>query len=147
MEEYWLWISIAMILLILEMFSLSFYLLVVSIAFLIAGLCNAVFHTGTEINMIIAAMMSLCGIAVVSLLRRLNKQYAGELTDEDDYDIGELVDVVSLSPDGYGQVRYRGAPWQAKLQDSNNVSDFGALAGTKAKIIKKDANMLVIALV
>ena len=146
MEEYWIWISIAMVLLILEMFSLSFYLLIVSAAFLVTGLCNAVFHTGTEINMIIAAMMSLCGIAVVNQLRRRNKQYSGELTDEDDYDIGELVDIISITPDGFGQVRYRGAPWQAKLDDKN-ISDYNILSGTKAKIIKKEANLLVITLI
>ena len=147
MEEYWIWISIALILLILEMFSLSFYLLVISVAFLIAGLCNAVFHTGTDANMIIAAVMSLCGIVIVNHLRRRNKQHTGELTDEDDYDIGELVDIIAMLPDGHGQVRYRGAPWQAKLHKNNGIADYEALTGTKAKIIRKDGNLLEISVI
>ena len=144
MEAYWIWISVALVLLILEMFTLSFYLLVISVAFLVTGLSNAVFHTNSNINIMIASVMSLLGIAVVNMLRRKNKQYAGEMTDDDDYDIGELVDIISITPDGHRQVRYRGAPWQAKLHKNSGIGDYEALSGTKAKIIRKDGNLLEI---
>ena len=51
-------------------------------------------------------------------------------------DIGKMVEIVRLSGPGKARVKYRGAEWDAQVNDSVNPGDF-------VKIIKIDGIMLI----
>lgn len=127
------WLAVAVILFIAEMFLGTFYLLVVCAAFVAAGLSAWLLQTPFAVNMTIAAVCSVVGIAVVRLWQK--KQPVAEAVD--DLDLGQVVVLQMQMPDGLWQVQYRGTRWQAQVQGD-------AKAGQRGKIIGKDGNVLIV---
>lgn len=127
------WLAVAVILFIAEMFLGTFYLLVVCAAFVAAGLSAGLLQTPFAVNMTIAAVCSVVGIAVVRLWQK--KQPVAEAVD--DLDLGQVVVLQMQMPDGLWQVQYRGTRWQARVQGD-------AKAGQRGKIIGKDGNVLIV---
>ena len=141
---YWVWIVIASALLICELFTLTFYLLIVSIAFFATGLVSLFFHTNTNTNLAIASVLSLIGIVVVRMIR---KKINSQRTTEMDHDIGNIVDIIIMDQTGLGTVRYRGTQWQAQLNNDCNPANHNDMADQKAKIVSKTGNILKIELI
>ena len=67
--HYWYWFIAAAALFALEMFSGTFYLLVVSIALLGAGIA-AWLGAGSGVSLLVAVLLSAAGIAAVYRIRR-----------------------------------------------------------------------------
>lgn len=131
---YWYWFTAAAALFILEMFSGTFYLLVLSIALLGAGLTAWLFGADASASLLVAAVLSAVGIAAVYRWQRSRRTPPGK---DVDLDIGNTVILHQAQPDNLWLVQYRGSYWQAQ-------ADFTAQAGQSARITGKSGNILIL---
>ncbi len=113
MSTYIIWWILAFALVALELTTGTFYLLVYGLAAAAAGIA-AWLGMGLVAQLVIAAIIGIAGTLALRKWRR-----AGG-TDEDlqDLDIGQLV-MVENWKDGRGQVKYRGALWDAEARDAS----------------------------
>ncbi|MBH5329560.1 NfeD family protein [Eikenella sp. S3360] len=131
--HHWYWFIAAAALLILEMFSGTFYLLVVSIALAGAGVA-AWLGAGGGAALLVAVVLSAAGIAAVYRWRRNHRTAA---TEDVDLDIGNTVLLHQPQSGKLWLVQYRGTYWQAE-------ADFAAQAGQTARIAGKSGNILIL---
>lgn len=111
MEAYWVWWLAAVVLVIAEMLSGTFYLLAVAFGLAAAGL---VAYFGAAWSMQATAAALLCSASVAAIFRW--KQHANTHEQANlAYDIGKDVQVVHWSDDRHARVSYRGAEWDAEL--------------------------------
>ncbi|WP_434777520.1 NfeD family protein [Neisseria sp. Ec49-e6-T10] len=138
------WLALGFVLLIFEFFTNTFYLLVICAAFMIAGLSEWLFQTPFYVNTIIASVMSIIGVLIVKKVNKTRKA-RGQDKALDDLDIGQYVEVTAVEPSGQAVVYYRGAQWQARFDDVTAlVQTSEEHLPTRAKIIRKDANILIV---
>ena len=134
------WFAIALVALVLEIFSGTFYLLVLSISCAITGILALTLHTSHSLNLTVCAVLSVIGILLATYWHK--KQRVIPMSDNttyDDLDLGQQVAVLGKTNDGLYRVQYRGAEWQAKTENSQEIE-----IGKNAEIIAKQANILVI---
>jgi membrane protein implicated in regulation of membrane protease activity len=108
MSAYVIWWIAAFALVAAELTTGTFYLLVYGIAAAAAGIA-AWLGMGTIAQLVIAAVIGIAGTLALRKWRR------AEATDKDlqDLDIGQTVSVENWEG-GKGQVKYRGALWDAR---------------------------------
>ena len=115
MQDSTLWFVVAFGLLILELLTGTFYLLVMSLAAAIAG-GAAYLGSAWAIQLSIAAVIGAIG---VMLLRRSRfGKPLGHDAQRDpnvNLDIGQVVQVPQWNSDGTARVMYRGAAWDVEL--------------------------------
>jgi len=114
MDAHWIWWLAAVVLVIAEMFSGTFYLLAVALGLLVAGVA-AYFGTSWSIQVVIAAVLCTGSVAWIYGWKKRSAR-----PDEHSNlanDIGQEVHVVSWADDHNLRVSYRGAEWQARLAD------------------------------
>jgi membrane protein implicated in regulation of membrane protease activity len=113
MSAYIIWWILAFALVALELTTGTFYLLVYGLAAAAAGIA-AWLGMGLVAQLIIAAVIGIAGTLALRKWRR-----AGA-TDEDlqDLDIGQSVTVEQWQGQR-GQVKYRGALWDAEAKDGS----------------------------
>ncbi len=110
--HFWWWIAAA-ILVGAEMMTGTFYLLVVALACLGGG--AVAFFDGTMAwQWIVAAVIEVVGTL---LLIQWKKKYARAPKLSNNLDIGQRVRVLEWREDGSARVSYRGANWDAVLED------------------------------
>jgi membrane protein implicated in regulation of membrane protease activity len=111
MSTYIIWWILAFALVALELTTGTFYLLVYGLAAASAGIA-AWLGMGLVAQLVIAAVIGIAGTLTLRKWRR-----AGA-TDEDlqDLDIGQMVTLENWQG-GRGQVKYRGALWDAEAHD------------------------------
>lgn len=114
MAPYVFWFLLALGLLAAEMFSGTFYMLVLSVAAAIGGLC-AIAGVNEPGQLTLAG---LAGIAGTVLLRRwhIGRPSAA---DNANPDIGNSVRVLAWHEDGTARVLYRGAEWNAEPESAD----------------------------
>lgn len=112
MEAYWIWWLAAVVLVIAEMFSGTFYLLAVAFGLAAAGLA-AYFGMAWSGQAAMAAL--LCSASVVAIYRWRQRQTKPHHQANLLYDIGQIVQIVSWSDARHARVAYRGAEWDAEL--------------------------------
>ena len=115
MEAYWIWWLAAVVLVIAEMFSGTFYLIAVALGLAAAGLSAYLGMTwGGQAT--VAAL--LCTVSVAAIYRW--KQGQGKHHEQANlaYDIGQTVQAVHWSDERHARVSYRGAEWDAELAKS-----------------------------
>lgn len=112
MEFYWEWWLAAVVLVILEMFSGTFYLLAVAFGFIAAGL---IAYLGVAWNGQVVAVALVCSASVAGIYRWRKQQAKSEIQANLDYDIGQNVQIVSWTDVRHARVIYRGAEWDAEL--------------------------------
>jgi membrane protein implicated in regulation of membrane protease activity len=112
MSIYVIWWILAFALVALELTTGTFYLLVYGLAAAAAGIA-AWLGMGLVAQLVIAAVIGIAGTLALKKWRR------AEATDEDlqDLDIGQMVTLDNWQ-DGRGQVKYRGALWDAEARDA-----------------------------
>lgn len=119
MEAYWVWWLMAVVLVIAEMLSGTFYLLAVAVGLAVAGLA-AYLGVAWGGQAVVAAV--ICSASVAGIFRwkqtHTNPHEQANLA----YDIGQGVNVVRWSDERHARVSYRGAEWDAELSKSA-VSD------------------------
>ena len=110
MEAYWIWWMAAVVLVIAEMLSGTFYLLAVSLGLSFAGI-SAYMGAGWEVLSAVAALFCTVSIAAIYRWRQGQKNEETNLA----YDIGQSVQIVNWSGERTARVSYRGAEWTAEL--------------------------------
>jgi len=115
MEVYWIWWLAAVVLVIAEMNSGTFYLIAVAFGLAAAGL-SAYLGMAWGGQAAIAAL--LCTVSVAGIYRW--KQIQGPAHEQANlaYDIGQTVQALRWSDERHARVSYRGAEWDAELADS-----------------------------
>lgn len=113
MEAYWGWWLAALVLVIAEMFSGSFYLLAIAAGGIVAGLA-AYFGAGWVTQATAATLSCLASVALVYRWRKRQNVRPPEQINLA-YDIGQSVHVVQWTGDRRARVSYRGAEWDAEL--------------------------------
>ena len=129
MNDVMVWFVIAFALLIAELMTGTFYLLMVAVGCVVGGIAAYVGAT-LPLQLVIGAAVGITATMVLRRTRwgmhRLNPD-AGSNPDVL-LDIGEVVQVASWT-DGTAQVRYRGCNWEAALEP-------GAAPRPGAQVIK-----------
>ena len=129
------WLIAAVILVVLEMFVGTFYLLVIAAALASVGLTEWLFATGIEFNLGLLGVLCLGGIF---LARRYQKRRAASHAQVNlPLDVNQAVKVEQHLHDNVYQVHYRGAVWQAQLQDNSDIN-----IGQTAYISGRQGNVL-----
>lgn len=116
----WYWFGVAALALIGEVFSGTFYLLLLAAACGAAGLAQA-FGLAFPLQLVVCAVILVAGTL---LLRRMGVLKARTDTSRNadvNLDIGQVVDVPSWEPDGRCRIWYRGAHWQAQASPGANL--------------------------
>ena len=131
------WLIAAVILVVLEMFVGTFYLLVIATALASVGLTEWLFATGMEFNLALLGVLCLGGIF---LARRYQKRRASDHVQVNlPLDINQAVKIEQHLHDNVYQVHYRGTVWQAQLQDTQDID-----IGQTAYISARQGNVLFI---
>lgn len=112
MEAYWIWWLVAVLLVIAEMFSGTFYLLAVALGFAAAGL-TAFLGMAWSGQAVTAALLCSASVAVIYRWRR--QQAKPDQQANFAYDIGQSVQIASWTDARHARVTYRGAEWDAEL--------------------------------
>ena len=129
------WLNAAVILVVLEMFVGTFYLLVIATALATVGLTEWLFGTGMEFNLALLGILCFGGIF---LARRYQKRRSrANVQVNQPLDLNQVVKVEQHLHDNVYQVHYRGAVWQAQLQDSDDIA-----IGQTAYISGRQGNVL-----
>ena len=115
MEAYWVWWLMAVVLVIAEMLTGTFYLLAIASGLAVAGLAAYLgVAWGGQ-----AALAALLCLACVAGIFRWKQQHTNPHEQSNlAYDIGQDVHVVHWSDDRHARVSYRGAEWDAELAKS-----------------------------
>jgi membrane protein implicated in regulation of membrane protease activity len=133
MEEYWWWAIAGIALIIAELITGTFYLLVLGVAAL-AGSAAAFLHYPFWIQAPVAAAIAIIGVTLVTRFRNAQvSQPSASL------DVGQSVvlDAWVNERERLARVRYRNAMWDAKVLD-----EAGAEAGRTLYIRHVDGNTL-----
>ncbi|MDF7675885.1 NfeD family protein [Neisseriaceae bacterium ESL0693] len=135
------WIIAAVVLFIIEMFTGTFYLLIISASLASAGLSAWLFQTSQNTNALIAILCSIAGILFMRFwLKKRQPSPSAELFTQA-IDDGQPVVLYKPLADNLWQVQYRGTVWQACLQDAKE-----AKPGSIAYITGQKGNVLFISL-
>jgi membrane protein implicated in regulation of membrane protease activity len=112
MEAYWIWWLAAVVLVIAEMNSGTFYLIAVAFGLASAGLAA---YLGVAWSGQAAIAALLCTVSVAAIYRL--RQGQGPVQEQSNlaYDIGQSVQVMHWIDDRHARVSYRGAEWDAEL--------------------------------
>ncbi|BCL74924.1 hypothetical protein JHS3_06600 [Jeongeupia sp. HS-3] len=106
-----LWLIAAALLVGLEMFSGTFYLLAIAVG-LLGGALAASLGLSVTVQIAIAAVVSLIAVAG---LRRWKRQHQPQQSNTNALDLGHTVTVVQWIDANRARVRYRGSDWDAEL--------------------------------
>lgn len=112
MEGYWAWWGFAVILVIMEMFSGTFYLLAVSLGLTMAG-GMAYMGFSWAMQVTVAALWCVASIGLLHFMRK-GKEPPNPQANFG-YDVGQSVNVVRWQDARHARVSYRGAEWDAEL--------------------------------
>ncbi|MCS4532974.1 NfeD family protein [Neisseria montereyensis] len=137
-----LWFIAAALILILELFIGTVYLLVVSAALFGAGIAAFLFNS-FSLSMLIAAVLSAVGIWWAHGWLQRHRHSDTEESARNDLDIGQTVQITRHLHDSSYEVHYRGTLWQAQAQ---NAASSDAPVSQTAVIVGKNGNTLLIQL-
>jgi len=139
MSALTVWFSLAVLLVIGELMTGTFYLLMVAIGLLAGGLA-ALIGLAFPAQAIVAAIVAVFGIV------GLRRTSYGRVTRENaarnrnvNLDIGEMLRVDAWSPERRARVRYRGAAWDVEL------APHAPATGGEFRIVEVRGNVLVVA--
>ncbi|MFC3686200.1 NfeD family protein [Hydrogenophaga luteola] len=140
MDESTMWWLMAAALVALELFTGTFYLLMLAVG-LAAGALAA--HSGLSFSgqLVAAALVGAAAVIIGHLQRRKRKGDPSVRSLRSvNLDVGETLHVDNWQPDGTASVRYRGAQWTAVLEQGQ-VAETGnyrvtELVGNRLKVEK-----------
>ena len=134
---YWLIAAVAVFM--LELFSGTVYLLVLSAALAGAGLTAWLFNASAVASMLVAAFLSAVGTLYVYRLRGKSPKNK-TLHAHNDLDIGSVVQIEQPLSGGAWRVFYRGTTWEARTARPHAHFQMG----DNARICGKDGITLLI---
>ncbi|AJP57423.1 NfeD-like family protein 1 [Pandoraea vervacti] len=116
MEQAWLWFGVAGLIVVLELASGTFYLLMVALGVAAGGIA-ALLRADWPLQWVSAAIVA--GVAVWLLRRSRFGQRRIKVDVSADpntiLDIGQRLHVQAWRPDGQARAMYRGAEWDVEL--------------------------------
>ncbi|MDX8385383.1 MAG: NfeD family protein [Gallionella sp.] len=115
MEPYIYWFVLGLGLIILEMSTGTFYLLVLGIAMITGGLA-ALLGASLIWQLVVCAVVAATGTVI---LRRYKGGQPDQASSTSNLDEGQSVKVLKWHDDGSARVFYRGAEWDARTEDSD----------------------------
>jgi membrane protein implicated in regulation of membrane protease activity len=115
MDVYWIWWIAAVVLVIAEINSGTFYLLAVAVGLAAAGLAA---YLGMAWGGQVAIAALLCTISIAGIYHWKQKQETILKQGNYTYDIGQSVQALHWSDERHARVSYRGAEWDAELAGS-----------------------------
>lgn len=113
MAPYIYWFLVALLLLMAEMATGTFYMLVLSIALAVGG-AAALLGLNLPLQLTLSGAAGFIGIM---LLRRMKSVGVTAKTDQN-LDVGQTVHVITWHEDGTARVHFRGAEWDAELESN-----------------------------
>src|SRR5580658_9718048 len=114
MESYVVLFIVALALLVAEMLTGTFYLLMIAIGVACGG---AVGWLGASFDIQLLTS-SILGAAAPLIFHQFRKRSAEARKPDQPLDIGETVQVETWNADGTARVRHRGTHWDAELQEA-----------------------------
>lgn len=114
MAPYIYWFILALGLVILELATGTFYMLVLALALAVGGFA-ALLGLSQPMQFTLSA---IAGIVGTLILRRMRRDKMSSAPDQS-LDIGQLVQSVSWHKDGTARALYRGAEWNAESDSSD----------------------------
>lgn len=113
MTSWMIWLALAGVLISLELFSGTFYLLMIALG-LLSGALAALLGAGEVIQLLTAAVI---GVVATGMLRRRRPRKVNSARDPNvNLDIGQTLHVPHWHPDhATARVMYRGAMWDLDL--------------------------------
>jgi membrane protein implicated in regulation of membrane protease activity len=143
-ETHYFWWILALVMVVLELVTGTFYLLVLALG-CAGGALTAMLGLGISAQVITAALVSIAGWAY---LRRRQSLISKKMPDSQsdravNLDIGESVEVSIWDAKGETKVSYRGSQWLGSLDSPEK--DAARVAGVY-KIVRIEGNRLVLAL-
>ena len=114
MQAYMVWWILAAVLVGVELTSGTFYLLVYGVAAAAAGVA-AWLGASIVVQLLTAGVIATLGTLA---LRRWKRSTAHPESTVEDMDIGQPVQIDSWQ-EGHGQVKYRGALWDAEAESAS----------------------------
>lgn len=133
MEAYLVWAVVGLVLIVVELLTGTFYLLVLGIACFGAG-AVAFFGAAFPIQMILAAAVAGVGVYVVHAYRARNA--AGQMASVDRGQPARFELWVDRA-EGLARVHYRGASWDARVEGDASIDP-----GTTIYVLSADGNTL-----
>jgi membrane protein implicated in regulation of membrane protease activity len=115
MEAYWAWWLAAVLLIIAEMISGTFYLIAIAFGLSCAGLAAYLGSTWV-LQAVIAALLCAASVAAIYYWKRSQDATTGQANLA--YDIGQEVQISQWLDQRRVRVMYRGAEWDAELAAS-----------------------------
>ena len=121
MDESTQWWLMAGVLVVAELATGTFYLLMIALG-AVAGALAAHAGLGTEVQLSAAAVVAALTAGGWYAWKRRRQQRLGDhplgtqAAPDLELDLGQVVQVSAWEPDGSAHVTYRGAPWRARLQ-------------------------------
>ncbi|MFC4274219.1 NfeD family protein [Achromobacter aloeverae] len=115
----WIWFGLAVLALIGEIASGTFYLLLVAVGLAAGGLA-ATAGLNLEAQLVICSIVALAGLYVLRRTGVLKKREVDAARNADvNLDIGQVVRVDAWEEGGISRVQYRGASWRVELAPGN----------------------------
>ena len=136
MQAYWWWIIAGFVLLIAELLSGTFYLVVLAVAaFCGAGVAYAGFDFWQAA--ISAGVVAVAGVLAIERWKKTEPKGPGN-----NLDIGQSVTLDSWvsEPDGLARVRYRGTLWDAKVIGARAEGSVYYITGSEGGALKVSRN-------
>ena len=138
MPESTMWWVMAGIAVVLELFTGTFYLLMLSLG-LAAGALAALAGAGTAAQLVVAAVVGGgAALALAGLRRRRPGAPSARADRSVNLDVGEVVQIEHWQADGTAQIRYRGAPWTAVFRGR------AAPAPGRYRVIELEGSRLIV---
>ena len=107
---YWMWWALAAVLVGAELFTGTFYLLAVGVAFMFGG-AVAWLGGSTPVQLMIGAVFAVAGTFAAHQWRKRRAMP----TPQPGLDVGQEVKVLAWNDNGTARVNYRGTQWDATV--------------------------------
>lgn len=134
MSNFSLWLVLAGILLIAEITTGTFYLLMVSLGAAIGALV-AYLGYGLELQIAFAAVFAVAGSFVVKR-SRFGKRGSKADKEHNVLDIGNKLEISVWNAQGRSSVQYRGAIWAAESVDATPAAGFHQIVDVQGNVLK-----------
>ncbi len=112
MSSYAYWFLLALGLLAMEMLTGTFYMLILSVAVAVGGVA-ALLGLDFMVQITCSVITGMIGVVIV---RRMKSARTAQPMEQN-LDIGQTVRLITWHGDGTARVHFRGAEWDAVLED------------------------------
>lgn len=133
MSNFSVWLVLAGILLISEITTGTFYLLMVSVGAAIGAL---VAHLGYPLELQIAAAAIFSVVASLILQRSRSGKRSKQDKKHDQLDIGNKLEIPAWDTNGRSDVKYRGASWLAESVDTQPLVGLHEIVDVQGNTLK-----------